>query len=194
MTVFDLLFLAIVLASLVTLITAGVAALRGKRKNALRILGKLGVGALIYVSIVVAVGLAAPQRILHAGNPWCFDDWCLSMERVTHTAAPPRIAYTVSLRLFSRARRVSQRAKFAWVYLIDRQGNRYAPEPDTSAVPLDVLLRPGESVTTSRVFNVPADAGELGLITGHGGPCCFPNLIIGDEASLLHKRTLIRLE
>ncbi len=194
MTIFDLLFLALALATLVTLITAAVAAFRGKRSNALRILGRLAICALVYIGVVIAVALTAPQHLLHVGDPWCFDDWCLSVERVSRTPAPPQIAYTVSLHLFSRARRVSQRAKFAWIYLIDRNGHRYAPEPDASATPLDVSLGPGESVTTSRVFKVPVDAGELGLITGHGGPCCFPNLIIGDEASLLHKPTFIRLE
>ena len=143
MTIFDLLFLALVLATLVTLITAAVAAVRGNRGMALRILGRLAICALVYVSVVVAVALAAPQRILHVGDPWCFDDWCLSVERVTRTAALPQATYTVSLRLFSRARRVSQRAKFAWVYLIDGHGHRYAPEPDASAIPLDVLAGAG---------------------------------------------------
>ena len=58
---------------------------------------------------------------------------------------------------------------------------------------LDVLLQPGESVTTSRVFRLPADASGLGLITGQGGPGCFPAcFIIGDNASLFNKRTFVR--
>jgi hypothetical protein len=96
------------------------------------------------------------------------------------------------LRVFSRARRVSQRAKGAWIYVIDRKGNRYAPDPDPSVVPLDVLLGPGDSVATSRTFRVPAETRELGLITGHG-PSYIGSLIIGDESSLLHKRTYIRI-
>jgi hypothetical protein len=132
--------------------------------------------------------------VLNVGDPWCFDDWCLSVEKVSRTSAPPEISYAVSLRIFSRARRVSQRAKGAWIFVIDGRGNRYAPEPDPSAVPLDVLLQPGESVATSRVFKVPVDTGEIGLITGHGGPGCFPGcFIIGDDSSLFHKRTFVRL-
>ena len=119
MTLFDLLFLALVLASVATLIAAAVAAFRGRRSQSLKILRRL--------------------------DPWCFDDWCLSVETVTQRPAGSGTAYTVSLRLFSQARRVSQRALGAWIYVIDQKGNRYAPKPDRSTVPLDVLLGPGEA-------------------------------------------------
>lgn len=193
MTVFDLLFIFLVLASLVTWIAAAMAALSGRRARALGALRNWGAGTLVYLAAVAVVGLFSRQRIIRPGEPWCFDDWCLAVDRVTRAPSPPRVACTVSLRIFSRARRVSQRAKGAWIYVVDRQGHRYAPEPDPSAVPLDVLLRPGESVTTARTFKVPPDAGELRLITGHGFPCCYPSLIIADDSSLLHKRTYIRL-
>jgi hypothetical protein len=194
MTVFDLLFIAVFSASLASLIAAAIAAIRGQRARALGILRRLGISAIAYFAILIVVALLSPQRVLNAGQPWCFDDSCLSVENVSQTPAPQQVAYTVSLRIFSRARRVSHRANGAWISLIDPRGNRYAPEPDPTAVPLDVLLQPGESVTTSRVFKVPADAGELGLITGHGGPGCFPGcFIIGDASSLFHKRTFVRL-
>jgi hypothetical protein len=143
---------------------------------------------------VVVVALFSPQRVLNVGEPWCFGDWRLSVENVGRTPEPPLVYYNVSLRIFSQARRVSQRAKGAWIYVIDQRGNRCAPEPDPSAAPLDVLLHPGESITTARLFKLPADAAGLGLVTGHGGPDCFPGcFIIGDNASLFHKRTFVRL-
>src|SRR5579859_2305078 len=195
MTIFDLLFIALVFVSLATLGAAAIAAIRGRRARALGILGKFGVSAIAYLAIVIVVALLSPQRILRVGDPWCFDDWCLSVENVSLTPAPPQVACHVSLRIFSQARRVSQRAKGAWISVIDGRGNRYAPEPDPSAPPLDVLLQPGESITTSRVFKVPADSGGLGLITGHGGPGCFPGcFIIADDSSLFHKRTFVRLQ
>jgi hypothetical protein len=193
MTVFDLLFLAVVLASLMTLIAVAAAFIRRRRAHALVMLRKFGLCAAAYLAIVAVVGFMSPQRVLNIGDPWCFDDWCLSVEGVSLMPKAAQIDYTVSLRIFSRALRVAQRARGAWVYLIDDRGRRYAPEPDAYSVPLDVLLQPGETVTTSRRFEVPADARGLGLITGHGGPCCFPDFIIGDEASLFHKRTFIRL-
>jgi len=194
MTAFDLLFILIVAASAVTWIAAAVSALRRPRARALRILGVWTVCAVFYLAIVAVVGIASPQRILHPGDPWCFDDWCLIVEQVTHAPAPPQVAYTVSLRIFSHARRVSQRAKGAWIYVIDRDGRRYAPEPDSAATPLDVLLQPGESVSTSRTFKVPPDATDLALITGHGFPYWLHLPIIGDESGLWHKHAAIRLQ
>jgi len=194
MTIFDLLFILLVFASVGVLLAAAVAAIRGRGGRALAILRRLGICAIVYLAMVAVVGWRSPQRVLRVGDPWCFDDWCLSVERVSRTPAGPEVAYTVSLRIFSEARRVSQRAKGAWIYLIDQHGNRYAPEPDPNATPLDVLLGPGESVSTSRTFKVRADAGGLGLITGHGGPYDLGIVIIGDDASLLHKRTFVRLQ
>jgi len=194
MTIFDLLLLFLLLAALITLLTAAVSALLGKGAQSLRLLRNLAICAGVYLATVALVGLTSPQRILRVGEPWCFDDWCLSVEAVNHTPAPPLVAYTVSLRLFSRARRVFQRAKGAWIYIVDRDGHRYSPVPDPSATPLDVMLGPGDSVTTSRVFRLPAGAAGLGLTTGHGGPVNLGALAIGDESSLLHKPTYIRLE
>ena len=193
MTIFDLLFLFLALVSLLTWGTALIVALRGRRARALRILRNFGVSALAYLAIVAIVGVLAPQRVLRLHEPWCFDDWCLAVESVTRAPAADTVVYNVSLRLSSRALRVSQSAKGAWIYLVDPQRNRYAPEPDPSAVSLEVRLGPGESVTTSRVFRVAAGAGPLGLITGHG-PAWLPAFIIADEASLLHKPTYVRLE
>jgi hypothetical protein len=192
MTVFDLLFLALAVASFVTLIVALVMALRGRGNRALRILRNLALCAAAYLAIVAIVGWRSPQRVLNVGEPWCFDDWCLSVEKATNIPSPPLALYQVSLRIFSDAKRVSQRANGAWIYLIDGNGNRYSPELDSSATPLDVLLQPGESVTTSRTFKLPANARDLGLITGHG-PSWIGGLIIGGEASLFHKPTFIRI-
>ena len=196
MTIFDLLFLGSGLAAVVTLGVALVTALRGRRVHAGAILKRLGAAVIAYEALVLIVAGASPQRVLQVGDPWCFDDWCLTVEQVMKTPMPPQVAYNVSLRISSRARRVTQRAKGAWIYLIDRQGRRYEPEPDASAVPLDVLLQPGEAVSTSRVFKVPAEAGELGLITGHGGPyCVFPGpLIIGTGGCVFNKPDMVRIE
>lgn len=193
MTIFDLLFLALVVTSLVTLIAALVIAIRGRSARAIAILRRFAMCAAVYIAIVAIVGLVKPQRVLNVGDPWCFDDWCLSVEHVSSTPEPPQVEYEVSLRIFSRARRVSQRALGAWIYLVDAQGNRYAPLPDPNAVPLDIRLAAGESVDTFRRFLVPAGAGELGLITGHGGAGEIGKLIIADDSSLLHRHTYIRI-
>ncbi|HZH41880.1 MAG TPA: hypothetical protein VFD85_12760 [Gemmatimonadales bacterium] len=196
MSIFDLLFLLAVLTSVVTLATTAVLALRGRRTKALRMLRVYAVGAAGYLAAGAAVSFFEPQRVISVGDPWCFDDWCLTVEKVERTPAPSQVAYTVALRIFSRARRVSQRARGAWIYLVDDRGRLYAPDSDRSAIPMDVLLRPEESVTTLRVFEVPADVRRLGLVTGHGGPYCGPmNILIIGEGSCLFKRpTMVRIQ
>jgi hypothetical protein len=196
MTIFDLLFIVAFLTSVVTLATAAVSAARGRCAQALKILRIYGICAAGYLAIGVAVAFLKPQRVIRAGDPWCFDDWCLTVENVIRTPAPLQVSYNVGLRISSRAQRVAQRATGAWIYLIDDRGHRYSPDADPSSVSLDVLLQPEESVTTSRIFRVPGDAHDLGLITGHGGPYCGPMdiLIIGGGGCLFKKPTMIRIQ
>ena len=196
MSLFDLLFLLAVPVSVVTLARAAFFAVRGSGARGLKILRVYAVCALIYLLAGVAVSLFKPQRVLSTNDPWCFDDWCLQVEKVTRTAAQSDNLYRVDFRIFSRARRVSQRAKGAWIYLIDDKDRRFSPDADPAAVPLDVLLQPEESVSTSRTFHVPGDAGHLGLITGHGGPYCnaMAFLIIGESGCRFGKPTMIRIQ
>jgi hypothetical protein len=175
---------------------AAVFAFRGRLPRALKILRLYWICAAGYFAVAVAIAFLKPQRVMSIGDPWCFDDWCLTVEKVDRTAGLSQVSYNVELRIFSRARRVTQRANGAWIYLIDDRGRRYSPDPAPSAVPLDALLRPLESATTLRIFHVPPDAHELGLITGHGGRYCGPTdmLIIGSGGCLFRKPTVIRIQ
>ena len=185
-TIFDLLFALVFLASAGCLLAAVVLALRGRGTRAMNVLRIWATGAAVYMTALVSVSFAQPRRVLHLGDLRCFDDWCITVENVQRSGA----RYDVALRVSSRALRVSQRAPDAAVYLIDDRGRRFDPLPDTSAVPLSVLLHPGESIPASRSFALPEDARQVGLVVNHGtGPA---NFVIGDEASLFHKRTVIR--
>jgi len=191
MTPFDLLFLAAFLISVITLAAAAYAAIRGNTRRAFSILSTWLVCAALYLEISIAVAYLAPQRVIAASEPWCVDDWCLAVENAKRTEG---VTY-VDIRLSSRAKRVTQRANGAWVYLRDENDRHYEPLPDPAAVSLEAELGPGESVAAKRSFKVPADVRELGLVTGHGGgPCSAMSLlIIGQAGCLFHKQTMIRL-
>jgi hypothetical protein len=180
-TIFEPIFLLLLLIGLMTLGAAVTAVIRGRRAQAFRTLRNLGIGVLLYVAVLCAVRWNTQQRVLRVGDPWCFDDWCLTVEHVQRIPKSSQTAYDVSLRIFSQARRVSQRAKGAWIYVVDAQGRRYPPEPDVAAASLEALLGPGESIRTSRVFLLPAETTTASLITGHGFPCCYPSVIIGSR-------------
>jgi hypothetical protein len=193
-TVFDLLFLVLFLTGAGALIAAGVNAVRGRKARAATLLKRCGVGLAVYLSIVVAVSLLSPQRFSALGDSQCSDDWCIAVSSATRTAVLQGSRIDVDFRLSSRARGVAQRERFVTVYLRDSQGRRYDPEGDTAAVPFDTLLAPGQSITASRSFVVPEAAVILGLVVAREGGGRFPGCcIIGDESSLFHKRTIVRL-
>src|SRR5262249_27153240 len=106
MTPADLLFLGGALCTLVTLVTAGVLAIRGRGSRALHILRLWATGAGIYLATGLVVSFVRPQVVKSIGEPWCFDDWCLTVERTQRTSTPAANIYRVDLRLDSRARRV----------------------------------------------------------------------------------------
>ena len=192
MNLFDLLLLVSVLGSVVSLVMATTLAIRGHREPAGRLLRRLGLYLLLYLGLSIVVSYLKPQRILAVGEPWCFDDWCLAVDRVIEG---PADSYTTDLRLMSSARGISQRANGAWIYLIDQQGQRHAPAPTPGEVPLDVVLGPGEVRQTTRTFVMPAGVRPVGLVTGHGGGYCgiMNLLIIGNATCLFGKPTMVGL-
>ncbi len=192
MTLFDLLFILLFLGAVATLVSAAVRALRGRGRQAIVLLRRLLFCAGGYLALVYAATAFSQPTALHPGDPECNDDWCIAVDGVKRTPQSSAVRYEVTLRIFSRALRRPQREGLATdVYLVDSQWNRYDPIHNPSDIPLNTLLQPGESKTTRRVFDVPADARDLGLLVGRSGwPVC---LIIG-ECGAFHKGTIIRLD
>ena len=87
------------------------------------------------------------------------------------------------------------------MYLLDSRGHKYLPSPEGQRAydaangeskGLGDLLEPLASFSTVRVFDLPADAEDVGLVVVHGqGPGRF---IIADSQSFLHEPTVIRLQ
>jgi len=200
-----LLFLLLVPTTVVVLVRVLYLLVRGRRSQSWRLFTRLAVGFAVYMCLVLAVSVLAQRKVLAMGQKRCFDDWCLAVENAT-TAS--RIGssqaqgkfYIVTVSVSSEARRVSQRAPDATVHLEDGRGRVYDPSTtgqsayaaqNGSAKPLSDRLGPGESFTTTRVFDLPTDAEQVGLVVVHGAwPGWF---IIGDSQSLLHKRPITLL-
>src|SRR5581483_2898432 len=140
MSIFDLIFILGFLASVVTLTTAVVAIIRGRWATVVRILRTYVMCGVSYFAVDFALAYLRPQRVIAMNTPWCFDEWCLTVTRATHSVGVDSQTYNIDLELFSQARRKPQRANGAWVYLIDDLGRRYAHESNSSHVPLRALL------------------------------------------------------
>jgi hypothetical protein len=68
------------------------------------------------------------QVVLGIGDAQCSEDWCLSVERVQRTPKNHVAVYEITLRVFSRVRRVPQReAGVKDVYREDANWRRYDP-------------------------------------------------------------------
>ena len=193
MNIFEPLFLFLVLATVITLVTAAVLAARGAFARAGRIMRRLGIGAAVYFAVVIAVSAVSPRRVYHLGDTQCFDDWCIAVVQTQHVGATPDTGYDVSLRLSNRARGTPMGEKGTVVYLTDAQGRRYDPLPDSAAIPLDTKLQPGESVVIRRRFDVQPDARELGLIYTHEGGFPIQWLIIS-EGGWFQQPPIVRLD
>ncbi len=150
MSIADLLFILVVLASAGTLL---VAAFRPRR--AARILFVWIVCAGIYAAIAGLAFRLRPVLVLKMGDEQCSDDWCLTVQNARRRDDQT----VVNIRFFSRARRVSQSEKSVIVYLTGDQGRRY--DPVSFSIPLDARLAPGKSMSTAVTFDATARQLDL---------------------------------
>lgn len=84
--------------------------------------------------------------------------------------------------------------------VLDAQGRSYAPSVEgmralelsqSGGTPLATPLRPGQSYTTTFVFDLPESAVNPALLINEGEP--VTRFVVGHENSPLHKKVLFRL-
>jgi Domain of unknown function (DUF4352) len=208
-TIFDLVLLLAVLGCLLALSALFYFLLRRKWMLARRVSLALGSFLVLYAGVLLSVSLLSPQHTLAMHQDRCFDDWCLSVERVVQQpsagASPMLVAARgefslVTVRVSSQAKGVTQRALDVQVYLLDASRQRYDPSPagqqaldatGQGGSPLSSELAPGGSFTRTIVFDLPKGSSHLALVVTHG---LFPDLlVIGSEQSFLHPPTIIEL-
>jgi hypothetical protein len=180
MSIPDLLFIVVFLASIACVGAAAFLALRRRTARSLRILRGWSISIVLYFGVVAVVSLLSPRRVVAIGEPQCFDDWCITVENVQAARGQSKTSYTVTLGLSSRARRVSQRENGVVVYLTDRAANRYDPDPVGSPTPFNVLLQPMESITTTRIFTLPLKAEGVAVVVAHEGSFPIGWFILGE--------------
>jgi hypothetical protein len=178
----------ILLATTALLVFAAYTAIRGAIVNAGRVVFGVAVAWVIYLAIVAGVSLATPRKVVAIGEERCFDDWCITVERVS--ADRP---ISVALRVSSQAKRVRQSAPDTSVYLEDATGKKYYARPATTEPPFGTIIGPGESYETIRQFDVLENAQIVGMVVRHGvtGPGI---VIIGDDAALFHRPAIVKFE
>ena len=192
-TIFDLLFLVLVFAAVVSLVRAGSLAARRQFGYSRRVLGGLFIGAVIYFATIVLVSLYLPRRIASLGENQCFDDICVAIDGFSRRSEGAVPVYEVSARISNRARGAAQREQNLVMYLTDDKRRRFDAILNAADVPFNVLLNAGDSVIVERTFRLPGDStNTFASITHEGG---FPIrwLIIG-ETAWFHKPPLVLLQ
>ena len=185
----------------VVLVTTGrlaVLALQGRWDRVRRVLAGLGLYLACYAVVLIAVALTMPRQTFGPGERECFDDWCVAgisaepaaaVDSACTAEAGTRV-WVTTVEVSSDAKRVRQRAPDARALLEDRGGRTYAACGGPLANHwLADELGPGESFRVTEPFRLPAGAAPVGVVISHGA---FPGvLIIGDDQSLFHSRTLL---
>lgn len=76
-------------------------------------------------------------------------------------------------------------------YPSSQAGERVLSQSEGTGTPLTTPLRPGETYTTSLIFDLPAGVNNPTLLVNEGET--ITHLVIGHENSLLHKKTRFQL-
>jgi hypothetical protein len=204
-------------ALLVSLAVAAVVLLTRRNGHAARRVGIIAASVLgTYLVLLLGTSLVSPPHVVEPGNAkyFCELDCHLAYSVAASRQVPalgavrPRGAFqVVTLRVWFDPSTTSARRGDGPLYpnpraarLIDVQGRAYAPSPSAQAAlataegrqtPITQPLRPGESYTTSLVFELPAGARPAELLLTESDP--VTHLLIGHENSLLHHRVPFRL-
>ena len=174
-----------------------------RKPKVARIIGMaVAAGAVIYFVLLFGFSLTSHDSALSRGQEkyFCEIDCHLaySVVEVKTESAATTTRYFVTLRTrFDETTISSRRPKDATltpnpraVQIIDASGHEYSPVA-THGTPLDTPLKPADSYTTQLEFDLPKDASAARLLVTTKG--AEQNLLIGDENSLLHKKTYFAL-
>jgi hypothetical protein len=189
MTIFDLVLIAVFLAACAALLVSLAQALTGNLRKAGRTLAALALSLAVYVAIVCVVSLSSSQRVRALGQPDCSDDWCVTPEQAHREGR----VVSIEFRVWSRAKRVTQREYGINPYLLDEYGRRF-DVAEATGPPFDQAVGPSESFVTQRRYRIEPDSGSLDLIMRDGKSLSPGSFVIGDQGSLLHPRTVVRIE
>jgi hypothetical protein len=189
----SIILFATVLASIATFITIAIFCLRGEFRRARQAAVRWSICAAAYATILVLTAMTSHTSTLKTGAPYCDDDMCMSVDKVSKTPEQSGTKYRLAVHLFSKANHGPRSAKGASVYLVDERNRRFLPAPDPSATPFNVDIEPGQSINTSLIFHVPSDAHTLALAAAMDH-LQYASFMIGSGDLLHNPRLKLRLQ
>lgn len=191
--------------------TGAAIAFAARRPLRARFLGSAGLAvAVVYATLLVAASLVSRDRTLAAGGKkyFCETDCHLAYE-IVGVVSPSETTRAVTIRAWFDPGMMTSPArsqepltpKPRTVSLVDASGRRFEPSARATrawerahggSAPLTRALRPGESYTTTFVFEVPPGTRESRLFLGvPPGP---EKYLIGHENSPFHGKVYFALD
>jgi hypothetical protein len=156
-------------------------------------IGKICAGILAsYIAVAMLVAVLTPRTIVNPGDGYCWDVWCVGMERVSTEPQGKDVLYTLRVQLFSDADHVSNSQPKNFLSAVDDQGRRFRVFQNADVAPLDVTVAPKETVETSLSFVAPANAKKI-YLTGEQVSMPWVYLYFGSDLNPLHPKTLLRV-
>jgi hypothetical protein len=151
-----------------------------------------------YLAALTLVSLLTPGTIVNIGDSYCYDLWCLGVNQVNTIPKGQDILYTAEVRIFvdsSHSHYLPADPAKSFFSVLDDQGRRYPLLREASFVNADVTVQPGESLKSSFAFVAPRNARKLYLEGYDDGRVLPPwvYLYFGNDISLFHRRTLLRI-
>lgn len=184
----ELVFILLFLGSVISIVQLGYLALRGRWQSARRFGLRFSGVILVYLVVVCGVALASPRKWIAIGEEQRFDDWAVTIM----SAKLSRTSCLATIRIANRGRGRPQSAREAAVLLVSEKGERFEPEYEPGERSIHSVVEAGDSFEIHCQYYFPQDVNIAGLEVVHGA---FPALfIVGESASLLHKKTLVKIE
>jgi hypothetical protein len=171
-----------------------------KPKHARRSALTLAIAAIIYFALLLTFSAASHETVLAHGQEkyFCEIDCHLAYsildvqpQPTGHTVITLRTRFDESTTSPNRPKDAPLTPSPREVSLVDNAGHQYTPVA-TQGTPLLTPLKPADSYTTQLEFTVPQNAAGLRLLL-NTKPAWPDKLVIGDENSLLHKKTYFAL-
>jgi hypothetical protein len=193
---------------------------RGGRRRARRILEGMIVVLVLYSGALLTHSLTSRERILEPGQQkyLCELDCHLAYSVASVSTASALgsgaqrtpahgVFYVVTVRtwfdektisarrgssaLWPNPRRIVVQDERGRVYHPSREGLRALASDRMTGIPLDRPLRPGESYSTSLVFDLPGAPQRLRLLIGEDD--LLTHFLIGHENSFFHKKIWLQI-
>lgn len=200
---FELLFFFCIASSLVLLLSVFVLKVYRRNIAAGRLVQILGVAWAGYLSAVIVVAAASPQRIIARNQDLCSDDMCFAVVKLVkssniETLQAKGIFYIVTVRVSNRGRGRAQSEGGLYArlwspdvaYEVSQAGQIAWNETHAMNKKLTVRLWPGDTTLVDQVFDVPPRAAGLHMTLSNG---FTPGYFVIGECPLFHKPAIFQL-